>query len=432
MLRQWFGALLRRFDYMTIKVVGEGGGYSHQPFQLLDLERRSLIVRPFVDLDDAAQLEGLYSVSIQALEVWNPSGSAELGSTLDTFVFHDPSKVDIITACGCSLNARQDIHVWEPRGSDVDGCVELHNCQRLTSRRVDPLGAQAPVLSILDALSERGLAGVDEAVLHEPGCARFDQRHAISRRAYLQCVLRTDELAAKGIKQFRSVGSNAYFLALLHGKGDVRPGLSAKEYRKMLAEDRGDELALAAIDAGERQLPPLKDRLSVPSHAPATAPARAPLLGEDDEASSDSSSVVGGPPDLADEHGAKNNAASESGNSVVGPVDDDNIEAPPPRERLGEPGCPIELCGVKVLFVPGRSTETHTYSDRLSVACCNPAHHKCSKSRSLALHKGKLGVRCAEAFLGVWLTKAYSMTGQAHAKYMPAVEEMQQWLTENP
>lgn len=73
---------------------------------------------------------------------------------------------------------------------------------------------------------------------------------------------------------------------------------------------------------------------------------------------------------------------------------------------------------------------THTYAERLSVHC--PVHPRCTKSRSVELMRDLLGSRCAEAFLGVWLAQAGMLEQAKHAKYVPPVAEMRQYLEAHP
>lgn len=415
LLRQWFGAMLRRFDYMTLTVVGEGGGVSYQALQLLDLERKSLVVRPFVDTDEAAELQGLYTVSWQPLQRWGERIEATPCQSMTVFVFQEPAKVDIVTACGVSFESRRGILVWEANLSDVDGCVDLCRPTPLLARPVDLAGAQAPVLSLLDALGERGFVGVDEAVLS--GVLQYDHRNICGRRAYLQCVLHMAKLTEKGITEFRSIGSAAYFVALLHGRSKVRPGLSAGDYRRQLAAERGDELALAALAVSEQATRRRGRAKAKALLQPPEAPLAIALAPQD--GGSDGESVFGG----SDQGAAAADRPAVGGEaSAAHPPEVGQEAAIPPT------GIPADILGQIVTFIPGRASATHSYAERISVTCSNPAHRKCSKSRSMAMFRDKRGVRCAEAFLGAWLANASSMGSPAHGKYTPTLAEMEEYL----
>lgn len=256
-MRQWLTATMNAYDYMTVCVDDRADEDKLLAFQLLELERKSIIVRGFVDASEEAELQGLYVVSYEPLEIWGGgAGQRSEPKALDTFVLQSPEKTDILTLCG-GLAGRQGICVWQARTSDVDGCVELFDRQRLIDRRMDLMTTHTPVLALTDALAEKGFVGVQHALHHRVGVLEYDSRLLSGRRAYLQCVLRTSDLAAKGIQEFASAGSGAYFEALLRGKGVVRPGLPAAAYKRLLADDAGDELAAAAERraGGDRRLP---------------------------------------------------------------------------------------------------------------------------------------------------------------------------------
>ena len=413
-LRQFFAAILQRMEYFTVPVVGETGEVAVQAFQLLDLERKNIIVRPFVSLDDEAELSGLFTVTAQPLELWgggDQNVQGDLLQTLNAFVLQEPSKIDIITACGAQLRCRHDIYLWQVRLSDVEGCVELFRPQRLSDLQSDLMSTQTPVLSLIDALERGGFAGVHEAVDHKAATRMFDARRLCGRRAYLQCALHMEKLLAKGICEFSSIGSQAYFDALLRGRGPVQRGLPAKAYRRMLAAESNPDLDLALMDVANRR----------PPQRPALPPV--PADGPQKHGSESDGSVAGGD---SGSDGPEHGDAAASGEDAA-PL---GVDAPH-GARFPE-GVPESILGVRVSRVRGRQTASHTYCDRLSVRCANQDHPGCRKSRSCALLRDRLGPRCAEAFLGVWLARAHDMAVADHVRYVPDVDAMQQWLTENP
>lgn len=424
LLRQWFAAAFRRHEYVSLQIISETGDRRLQAFQVLDLERRSLIVRPFIDPDEDAEMQGLYMMSLQPLELWNGHASSDLpGSTLEAFVLMDPMKVDVIAACGVDPESRKGVHVWGARLSDVDGCTTLHDPQPMMSRAVDLMSPQVPVLSLLDSLTTQGFIGIEEVVRHTEACRFFDCRRASSRRAYLQCVLHIGALLAKGVSEFYSSGSNAYFEALLRGKRKVPAGLSALEYRKVLAADRGDDLALAALDARTGKTP--RGGRARPKALPIVPQAPPPPIDDGVASSRHSDSIFGGSAALLDDDdpqacGVASHAPDEIAQAPSEAMSGRSLRLPP--------GVPQTISGVMVRFVPGRATATHTYSDRLSVKCTNASHGQCAKSRSCALLQSTLGPRAAEAFLGAWLAKADAMEAGAHSKHMPKLPDMEAYL----
>lgn len=419
LLREFFAATMEPLQYFTLPVVGEAGDALLHAFQLLDVERKNMVVRPFLDEDERAELSGLYTVTVQPLELWSAWGRRREGRqappTLDCFPLLEPCKMDLITACGARAEGRRGILMWETRQSDVEACVELYNRQSLTSLKVDLMSSTASVLSLLDILAARGFRGVDEQVTHRQGCLVFDQRCLTGRRAYLQCVVHTQQIFDKNIDEFSSSGSQAYFLALLRGKSRVEPGLPALAYQRLLAIERGEDPAL--VDEKYKPRPPR------PRALPAPAPAPQPIADADGASSSGGSVAGGDDEDLkseADVAGAGQSAAPEA-------------PAPPmaPLALAGDVEHPPFILGARVSVVRARASTTHTYHERLTVKCTNPAHPRCSRSRSCALLRDQLGPRCAEAFLGAWLQKAPGMSGHEHTRHAPSLDEMRAYLREN-
>lgn len=442
LLRQWLATFLKPYDYMTVSVVGEDGGRSILAFQLLDLERKNLIVRPFVDADDMADMSGLYSVKLQPLEVFRSSKAlANYASvqTLDTFLLQEPCQADILGACGGTLQGRKDIVVWQARQSDIEGCVELHNRQSLLNRATDLMSPSVPVLSLLDALHGRGFVGTGNTVEHHEGVLAYDSRRITSKRNYLQCVVHSERLAQKGVGSFSSIGSAAFFAALLHSKRQVSPGLPARRYRQILAAEQGDELALANLADGEGEADNEALEAMPKQRALQDRPAQPPQLQARPADDNDDSSVVGGASQDERAPAPIVALAPDSGGegSVVGAASDtEGAAAMVPAGAVvagaAPAGVPDFILGVKVSFVGGRHTATHTYANRLSVRCSNPTHHGCQKSRSIALLRDQLGPRSAESFLGAWLAKADSMEKEQHAKYTPRRQDMERYLVEHP
>lgn len=420
LMRQFFAATLQRYEYLSVPIVSETGHLGLYVFQILDLERRNLIVRPFIGPEEEAELDGLYTISLQPLQRWRQAQTDDAREieSMDTFVYLDPVKADIVTACGSKPELCKHIFVWRSSLSDVEGCVHLDNKQCLADRPMDLMSRQVPVLTLLDKLRERGFAGVPRLVSHARGCLLFDSRRISGKRAYLQCVLHMEALGNKGVAEFRSIGPQSYFEALLRGKGAVQSGLPALEYKKLLAEEDGDQCALASLEMKQTK----RQR-----RAQVAAPAQPPQPVADDD-SGDHSSIAGG--DSGGEAVAGIGGANSDAESVAGPADEVAL-ALPPKDQM-PPNAPCDIGGMHVAFIPGRRTATHTYADRLSLRCANPAHGRCAKSRSMALLQDRWGARSAEIFLGAWQARAHNMSPRDHARHMPSAAEMQAYLDAHP
>lgn len=211
-----------------------------------------------------------------------------------------------------------------------------------------------------------------------------------------------------------------------------------------MAAEKGEDSALAGLGDIDHDM----DLLPLPAAPKARAPSskakasrRAQLLAAQADESSDGS-VIGdasqeAPAGLAVV--APSHAAGALGEGLaVAMPECQGRGAHPEAQAEGEEarrdrhqGAPEFILGAQVSYVPGRQTDSHTYADRLSVRCPNLAHHRCSKSRSIALLQDQLGPRSAEGFLGAWLAKAHTMEQAAHRKYMPTLQEMRQFLAEH-
>lgn len=332
--------------------------------------------------------------------------------------------------------------MWETGESDVSGCVQLRNKLRLADRPFDLMSKQVPVLALADALAERGFVGIGEVVHHTPEVRDYDSRKLHGRRSYLQCVLHFQALMAKGVQAFHSTGSNHFFEALLRGKTAVRPGLPAKAYKRMLALEDGDALDL---DDDMAALAAPVAKAARTSRRPKANAARAAIADqgpEEEGAPSSHDSIVGGGSDAppSDAHVAKRDGGVGGDIGAVPLQDEGDAGSAGPADSVATSGykgalpdgVPRQILGSVVRFVPGRATATHTYADRLSVKCTNPLHINCSKSRSLAMMKDRLGVRCAEAFLGAWLKKADDLSWHNHAKFNPKLVDMEAYLAAHP
>lgn len=200
LLRQWLSFFLKPYEYMSLVAAGDQGDNELMVFQLLDGERKSILVKPFLDKDDRAELEALYTMKLQPLELWWPHSAPPVQPhSLDAFVLQEPAKCDILAACGGTSASRAGITVWSAMPSDVEGCLGLRTPQKLQSRPVDLMAGHTPVLSLIDALSERQYVGVDTVVEHKVGVFKYDRRKITSRRAYLQCVLSMEALSGRGL-----------------------------------------------------------------------------------------------------------------------------------------------------------------------------------------------------------------------------------------
>lgn len=406
LMRQFLGGSLCAKSFISVPVQSETGFVSHQVFQILSLESKPVIVKSFSTLEEDAAEQGLYVVAVQPMERWaaREDTLSTSSSPQQVFIYQDPCSVDILLLCD-GVEHRREWLSWTARPSDVDGCVELHSPTMLQPSF--PLHSpKIPVLCLLDALHEKGYQGSSKTVVHKrDGPLAYDCRNLVGKRFYLQCVLAAPELLnTEG--SFPSGQPASFYQLMLKTKQvpDLKGG--SKSYRLRLAELEGDDVEIAA----------LRRALAAPAIAPNTEKAS----GSKDKTRKqvDSDSVVG---DDDIEEAAELQGADASGDdgSVAG--DDDvgqgsQLVAP----KVGGQGFPELLLGQRLRAVKGRRDQTWSYGPRLSVACRNPQHRQCTKSRSIELGAAEHGRLAAVYFLGAWLEKSHTMSGAEHKRYAPS------------
>jgi len=148
--------------------------------------------------------------------------------------------VDILSLCGCSDADGRKIMVWEAKLSDVEGCIELCNARTL-SYTLPLIAKGAPILALLDELASRGLAPLQKTTTHSAECKlEFDRRNVCSKREYLKCVLCLPALLKAGLKEFDSAQTQSFYKLLLLNPAKAQPGLSFKEYKRLLSLEAGE------------------------------------------------------------------------------------------------------------------------------------------------------------------------------------------------
>jgi hypothetical protein len=107
LMRHYLAETLTPHAYMSIHVLSEDGlTRVERVFQILDLERHSILVKTWAD---ARKKETLYTCSVQPLERWNPRGEIGIVSHMDVFVAEDPLEVGVLELCGCGPTVRSEL-----------------------------------------------------------------------------------------------------------------------------------------------------------------------------------------------------------------------------------------------------------------------------------------------------------------------------------
>ena len=419
LMREFLAATLRPLTYFTIEMEGDSGEATLQPFQLLSLEKKNILVETWDTVATAAEhasldlTTGLFNVTVQSYTVSLPDCTHEVrpdAQRMDCFVVEDPSTVDVLTLMGMltndSIDNRGKIRVWEAATSTLESCVGFCSPHELLSN-APMLSPGVPTLCVLDELKKMGYKGVEQCVWHIPGrtIKKFDVRNAASKKFYFQCVLHQKALL-KTAKAFHSEGHQTFYRWLLKDPAGAVQRLSAAECKRKMrsleagpedmyhglteAQDVHTEEDAIEIDAGEADAapPPVpsKSRKRALNHpgpiqGPSTSTSR--IGGEDSPVRSDAEieADTGIAPSEPQEHFSRGCVS---------------VSTPQPRP----PWLPLTILGVPLVYEPKKPGH---YEARIRVTC--PVHENCSKSRSLSLGQASFGRQAAVGFIGAWLNR---------------------------
>ena len=218
--------------------------------------------------------------------------------------------------------------------------------------------------------------------------------------------------------------TQAFYKLMLKSPATAKPGLAAKAYHAELAElagkTPGPEIAIASVKADPLPLLPVPaieisgdDDYEQP--LPPSAKARKMEFG---------TTVVAKPPppdarlalDVAGEDDVAECGGPSSSSAAAATV-----------RSVWPAGIPRKIYGQTVTFEPAVAGR---YNARLRLACDNPAHGSCGRSRSMNLLVAQFGNLAPVAFLGAWLKQSFLMDEGAHARYTPSRADMEQFLSE--
>lgn len=333
----------------------------------------------------------------------------------DIFVYRQPRVVDVLSLSGSESMDRSKMVAFTARESDVEGCVNLFDPQPLKPR-MSLKDVRIPVLALLDHLASLGWVAKHGRAIHGVDTPReYDDRRSSGKRSYYQCLVALPELLQHGVTHFDSMQPTAYYRLVLLRKKDVPLGLGNKAYQVEIAQSSDDQLQLALLEA------PVVDLAAPPPPLGIVAPGR-PALQDIDIAGDSSESE--GDANLAIADGQADEIAPIAEAAIVG---DDEAEvvagAIVPGVGPVAPPIPDFIMGVPVTRVQAKHDSGWSYFARLRVACPNPAHPGCNKSRSLELLRDVAGPRAAEWYLGAWLSKQH-LPHVEHKAYRPTLQDI--------
>jgi hypothetical protein len=403
LLRHFFSKSLQAYAYITIPVAADDGvSMFQQPFQVLALETKNVLVPTF---EDARKEEHLFQLTIQPLQIWCDSVANGVRS-VEVFVVDEPCEIDLVQLVGLDFKVRAEVHMWQASESDVGGCLSLTDMQPV--RPLMPLSsADIPILSLMDELDASGFVAVSRRVNHvQGGALEYDTRGVVSKRCYFQCLLAADELWLKGIQDFSSLHSAAYYRLLLLCREPPNMPLSAKECERRIALLSGDVVQSHIL----RSLP----RICAPS-CPVNAPLDDDIAGHADIAIVDVQPLA-----VRDRSRSPAKPPSLSSSSSSSSSSDDDIAGAEAVAEVRE----LTILGVKA------SLEIHLARDTEGwrVRCPNLAHHECKRFRSTKMWTAQLGANACSLFLETWLADSYTKSSVQHKAWSPTLAQCKSYM----
>jgi hypothetical protein len=380
-------------EYDTISIATPNADQCFKMYQVLAKGRRNILIKTF---DSEPVMPVRLCWTVQPYEVWRGDEYTSVPDSLDAFVVSESLDVNIVGETGSDAAGRSSILKWKPGESDISGCTSFGNAAVVKPPQTlgDP---KVPVLSLVDALDAAGFIAVQRLVVHSPTSGLFfDSRNLASKRTYLQAVLQSAALWAKGVKSFRSDASSAFYNVLMKSPTPISQRLSAKECMDLLKE---------------------LDPSSVQSMSDEVAPTPAIVRPQPFQALCDI--MIDGDDEVgaiaAPAENSTSSSSSSSSKSSCNVDGEDEVE-PYPTEVEGAP-CRIE-----------RHQNRHDVGLRVQCQCIGHGDG-CELYRSCKLQVATFGSKAAQYFVGTWL-KAGSRfsTTAAHKAYKPTIADVRAYI----
>ena len=352
------------------------------------------------------------------------AAAVEVPESLIVFAVEDPVKIEITSLA--TLANRGSVLEWEICRSDTDAplkCVSLHKPKAVSSDK--PLDSRSiPVVNLLDELEKRHFAGVSRRVCHckVSEIQEFDNRSLWNKRFYLQCVLQQQALFEAGACDFHSELSFSFYQLLLKKPAIARTDLRPAQCQSLLSGK------ICGASSGSASI---MRKSSTPA---VTRPENAILSDSGSESVSEDENKT--PPAKKPKTKPKAkpellaHLSSMSESEGLSGLDDGKLEEDLDDEKIldGE----LESVIDTPAFVEGQAVSQ--FHDKwginiqgLRVACNNPAHKGCNKSRNLGIDADIDCHMGAALYLGAWLSKSRHLSQESHKKYFPTPDEVRMY-----
>ena len=379
-------------------------------FQLLGFAHNPVLIKTF----DGGEVFSPKTWLIQPLEIWGSTTPDLPATKLNVFRLSDTEHMLPQEIVSADLKQRCNYKVWKEVPSEVDGTLQLES-PTVLSCSLSLSDPKIPVLCLLDVLSERDCLDLDKVQIHTKRSGLFfDRRNVSSKRFYLQCVLSSESIFAKGHSNFRSDQPQDYYKLLMRSSAKLPAKLSAKECAtkmKAIAGDDCDEIPAVLDACALKPFIPIADSNALCDKPPAT------------DCDIDGDEMA--PPNIAN--------LAQPPSPEPPPVVDEPVPPPSPEppSQVGIDGGDDEgLHFVTQIHGCTVSKEAHGHNVGMRVSC--PVHGiTCKAFRSPRLDVHIFGPKAAEYFLGCWIQKAFgdnAMEFEAHKKYRPSRRDIAQYI----
>lgn len=361
-------------------------------------------------------------VLVQTYDIWRKAGGDYPPTTVTVAPTLEASSIALWQVSETWLLFRGSLRRWETSVSDTSGCIDVHTPQEIN---IDLASPKCPVVCLLESLHLSGWRPVDSVVTHRHGPKEFSSKSAATRREYLQVLaLKWDNL--EQVSAMRSDGPRGYYLCLLKGY-TVPARQKAKFYSSVLAANGA--LPADGGKADESQAGCEIVQLGGGWHVETQVALEEDAVdggGEEDQQESEAD---------AGEVGSSGSSSSSRSRSPSG----DAVEADDPDAAMGGnqevvQEMPDARYPAAVDGAPVKLDDYHGPEQRYCRLILKCQHHRgCERKHNTGLRQtATFGEREPVAFLAVWHQAGRGIPRIAHRDFYPSLEQMAEWLADNP
>ena len=389
--------------------------------QVLNKHQKCIHVHTYnsADLTDQMALWG-----VQPYDIWNGHVLQSDAERFQAFKSGDPEDIDLLSCIGDIIDGRSGICTWRIQKSDTAGCEEWFS-PSVVKYDKSLMTVDAPVLAIVDQLRENHFTAKYSKIDHRRRSGKFyDARSLPSKRSYLQCLLVQAQLFEKGVVEFSSGNSDAFYKLLMRSPAKAVVGMTSRQCK----------LALQNVDSA-----------LVPLYTPALQQRALGVDVDSGDEDTTTGAIVRGrakraakaaPLPLEDE--AKHidgDSGGKSSSSSASSSDTWNTSASNKCSVDGDSGSRSSSSASSSAKFP-RSVEgarlkheihKSKNSEGLRVTCGKHGM-QCRRFRALNVDVATFGDQAPVFYLGCWLSHSGDMTIEEHRKFFPTLGDVRKYL----